>query len=230
MAHSSLVWLGKFAVLGPSKRTSPVLLLLTTASVSAWCLVPVSAGAGPQLAPHAPGLFKLPHVHMLRMVRALTPIFRHLPVPCTYSQRQGLRWIATTTLHLVVAETFQMLTCSPAGVRQQSATAMLWKQLNVLAQRGRSVNLPLPIRFVSPLALYLCFISSMLPHFYARSFLLLVLLLPSFASLLHLAFSRALCSPPPPCSVLQMAARQRFVCGEKRFEWRMETKEGTKRQ
>lgn len=32
---SSLVWLGKFAVLGPSKRTSPALLLLTTASVSA---------------------------------------------------------------------------------------------------------------------------------------------------------------------------------------------------
>lgn len=103
-------------VVGPSKRSSGALLPLTSANVSALCLVPASAGAGPRLAPHAPGLCKLPHVHMLRMVQALTPIFHHLPVPCTYTQRQGLRWIATATLHLVGAEKFQMLTCRPAGV------------------------------------------------------------------------------------------------------------------
>lgn len=100
-------------VLLPSKRSSPALLPLTTAKVSALCLVPTSAGAGPRLAPHAPGLCKLFHVHMLRMVQAPTPIFHHLPVPCTYTQRQGLRWMVTATLHLVEVEKFQMLTCSP---------------------------------------------------------------------------------------------------------------------
>lgn len=45
--------------------------------------------------------------------KRLTPIFRHLPVPCTYTQRQSLHWIATATLHLVGAEKFQMLTRSP---------------------------------------------------------------------------------------------------------------------
>lgn len=63
----------------------------------------------------------------------------------------------------------------------------------------------------------LCFPARSLPlfHFFYAS-PLLVLLLPSFASFLHLAFSRALRFLP--CSVLQMAARQRFVCGENRFE------------
>lgn len=96
---SCLVLNSSSLVLGPSKRSSGALLPLASANVSALCLVPASAGAGPQLAPHAPGLCKLPHVHMLRMVQA--PIFHHLPVPCTYTQRHGLRWIAIATLHLV---------------------------------------------------------------------------------------------------------------------------------
>lgn len=100
-----------FLVVGPSKRGSGTLLPLSSANVSALCPVPASAGAGPRLAPHALGLWKLPHVHMLRMVQAQAPIFHHLPAPCIYTQRQGLHWIATATLHLVGAEKFWMLTC-----------------------------------------------------------------------------------------------------------------------
>lgn len=84
------------------------MLTVTPYKCQCWCLclVPASAGAGPQLAPQALGLCKLPHVHMLRMVQAQTPIFHHLSMPCVYTQTQGLRWIATTTLHLAGAEKF----------------------------------------------------------------------------------------------------------------------------
>lgn len=85
----------------------------TSANVATLCLVPGSAGAGPQLTLRALGLCKLLHVHMLRMVQVSTPIFHHLPILCIYTQRPGRRWIATTSLQLVRAETFKMLTCSP---------------------------------------------------------------------------------------------------------------------
>lgn len=83
-----------------------IVLSVSCANVTALCFLPTSTGAGPQLTPHALGLCKLSHVHMLRMVQVQLPIFHHLPVPCTSTQRQRLCWIATATLHLAGAETF----------------------------------------------------------------------------------------------------------------------------
>lgn len=103
------------------------------------------------------------------------------------------------------------------------------KQLNLLMLRGQIT--PLPIFLLS---LPFPVLSSFLFPFFHASMLLSSPLLPFSFFFLHpspshhLASFLALCLLP--CSVLQMAAHQRFVCEENRFEWRMETKEGTKRQ
>lgn len=211
-------------VVGPSKRSSGTLLPLNSANVNALCLVPASAGAGPRLAPHALGLWKLPHVHMLRMVQAPTPIFHHLPAPCIYTQRQGLRWIATATLHLVGAEKFQMLTCS-------------LQEWRVIRNRYAKETGELLLRGWAWIYLY-HFIFFPFFLFPAQSFPLSYLysMLPCFFPLLLFSFSSSAfpCLPLfiypsfsvlPPCSVLQMAARQ-TVCLRRKQIW---MKNGDKR-
>lgn len=123
-----------------------------------------------------------------------------------------------------------------AGVREWSETAAPSKKKNSQScssrERTTGMNLPLP-RFVlfpfshlSPLSSFsfahLCSFPLRLPLFYFIFF--------PFSYCLPSSFLWSCCPPPSSCLVLQMAARQRFVWGENRFEWRMETKEGTKRQ
>lgn len=199
-------------VLRPSKRSLDTLTI--SANVSTLCLLPATAGTGPRLAPHALSLCKLPHVHMLRMVQALTPIFHHLPVPCTYTQRQCLRWIVTATLHPVGGENFKMLTCSPQ--EQSDPQRPCWGTSRMCSCWGAEHEFTSTISFA-----WYVFLAAMLPCL-SRFF--------PFPFLPSISHTSSLAPCFPPCSVLQMAARQRFVWGENRFEWRMETKEGTKRQ